>query len=365
MPTPEWVDSGATPVDGLDLLGLRFPVQILGNALLDGVTTITPSVRYLSILCWNIQVYGNARRPDSWDDFTNFTARVEEAVAVANMLVDNAVVGIIGATKAIQLAGQENDSIPLERLVSQLATRIYANPSEQLGLTLSRGNSFPALSHERGLVLAETFGRNAKSTRLGDRLSSEIALDFAARSELKEFGEVVAFNRIPDKERTVLIKAILPPEPRPEERPRFQTSRSVGKNSQGGRSVSRGGGAGKLPWCINTDKSLIPLTLLFLHQKRNLLIPLELSRVMHQGSPGLDPGLRPGAWHPVAGRCFPCAYGEPESPTSPPTCPRTGARHKSMTIETARRASLEFVCVFGQDGSGAGFNQIVSGAGGR
>ena len=24
---------------------------------------------------------------------------------------------------------------------------------------------------------------------------------------------------------------------------------------------------------------------------------------------GLDPGLRPGAWHPVAGRCFPCAYG--------------------------------------------------------
>ncbi len=223
MPTPEWVDSGATPVDGLDLLGLRFPVQILGNALLDGVTTITPSVRYLSILCWNIQVYGNARRPDSWDDFTNFTARVEAAVAVANMLVDNAVVGIIGATKAIQLAGQENDSIPLERLVSQLATRIYANPSEQLGLTLSRGNSFPALSHERGLVLAETFGRNAKSTRLGDRLSSEIALDFAARSELKEFGEVVAFNRIPDKERTVLIKAILPPEPRPEERPRFQT----------------------------------------------------------------------------------------------------------------------------------------------
>ena len=43
-------------------------------------------------------------------------------------------------------------------------------------------------------------------------------------------------------------------------------------------------GAGRLPWCINTGKSLIPLTLLFLHQKRNLLIPLELSRVMHQGS---------------------------------------------------------------------------------
>ena len=39
-----------------------------------------------------------------------------------------------------------------------------------------------------------------------------------------------------------------------------------------------------VPWCINTGKSLIPLTLLFLQQKRNLLIPLELSRVMHQGT---------------------------------------------------------------------------------
>ena len=63
-----------------------------------------------------------------------------------------------------------------------------------------------------------------------------------------------------------------------------------------------------------------------------------------------DPGLRPGACYLVAERCFPCAYGEPESPTSPPTRPRTGAHHKSMTIETSRRASLEFVGVFGQDG---------------
>ena len=66
--------------------------------------------------------------------------------------------------------------------------------------------------------------------------------------------------------------------------------------------------------------------------------------------PGLAPGLRPGTWHLVAGRCFPCTCGEPESPTSPPTRPRSGARHGAMTIETAWRASLEFVYVFGQDG---------------
>ena len=40
----------------------------------------------------------------------------------------------------------------------------------------------------------------------------------------------------------------------------------------------------RVPWCTNTGKSLIPLTLLFFAQKRNLLIPLELSRVMHQGN---------------------------------------------------------------------------------
>ena len=59
--------------------------------------------------------------------------------------------------------------------------------------------------------------------------------------------------------------------------------------------------------------------------------------------------LGQGAWHPVAGRCFPCACGDPESPTSPPTRLRSGAHHGATTIETARRASLKFVCVFGHD----------------
>ena len=33
--------------------------------------------------------------------------------------------------------------------------------------------------------------------------------------------------------------------------------------------------------------------------------------------------------------------------------PRSGARHGAMTIETARRASLEFVCILGHAGSPA------------
>ena len=53
---------------------------------------------------------------------------------------------------------------------------------------------------------------------------------------------------------------------------------------------------------------------------------------------------------PLLDGVFPARAENPESPTSPPTRPRSGARHGAMTIETAWRASLEFVCVFGQDG---------------
>ena len=97
-------------------------------------------------------------------------------------------------------------------------------------------------------------------------------------------------------------------------------------------------------------------------------------RRSHPSDPESRPGLSRRSWPStfwsrcspgsVASRCwmmFSCAYGEPESPTSPPTRPRTGARHGAMTIETARRASLEFVCIFGHDGAErASFSVFVS-----
>jgi len=43
---PEWIENGATPTGGLDLLGLRIPVQTIGLSLLNGVTTVIPSIRY-------------------------------------------------------------------------------------------------------------------------------------------------------------------------------------------------------------------------------------------------------------------------------------------------------------------------------
>ena len=45
---PSWVDFAPKSERGLDLLGLRFPVQTIGLSLLNVVTTIAPKVRYLS-----------------------------------------------------------------------------------------------------------------------------------------------------------------------------------------------------------------------------------------------------------------------------------------------------------------------------
>ena len=68
-PAPDWVDIGADVIRGLDLLGLRLPVQTLGYGLLNGVTTITPSIRYLSLHAWIVHGYAQSRGPDRWDDF--------------------------------------------------------------------------------------------------------------------------------------------------------------------------------------------------------------------------------------------------------------------------------------------------------
>ena len=59
IPAPTWVETGKFS-DGLDLLGLRQPVQAIGGKLLDGITSVTPNIRYLSVICWLIHRYAEA-----------------------------------------------------------------------------------------------------------------------------------------------------------------------------------------------------------------------------------------------------------------------------------------------------------------
>ena len=77
---------GAVPNRGLDLTGLRLPVQSIGNDLLDGITTITPSVRYVSFYSWIVLSYLSVRRPDNWASFRSFGEQIETAIAIGNML---------------------------------------------------------------------------------------------------------------------------------------------------------------------------------------------------------------------------------------------------------------------------------------
>ena len=59
---PEWVASDAVPVKGLDLLGLRVPVERIGLTLLVAVTTISPTIRYISLRAWIAQRAGGRVR---------------------------------------------------------------------------------------------------------------------------------------------------------------------------------------------------------------------------------------------------------------------------------------------------------------
>ena len=84
---PEWVDAQAKPIEGLDLLGLRLPVQTIGGSLFNGVTTITPRIRILSIRAWLIKAFSESGLPDSSSALDDFVARIETATSLAILSV--------------------------------------------------------------------------------------------------------------------------------------------------------------------------------------------------------------------------------------------------------------------------------------
>lgn len=222
-PEPSWVDSGAAVIGGLDLLGLRLPVQNIGNSLINGVTTITPLVRYLSFRAWIIHVYVQARMPNRWKSFRAFASRAEAAIALGNMMVRPAAVNVIGADEARALVNSGTDPLPLKELVKQLAVNIYGNPFEQLGLKNPDKTEVPGLSTERGFPLAQQVHEHLMRCRLGHELAKGTPLDYAERAELEEFGTLASVTDIPVAERDLLVSAILPERPSDKERPRLAT----------------------------------------------------------------------------------------------------------------------------------------------
>ena len=83
---PSWVDFAPKSQRGLDLLGLRLPVQAIGLSLMDAVTTIAPKVRYLSFRTFIADAYRAVPGPppDSYKAFMAFALPAETAFAISN-----------------------------------------------------------------------------------------------------------------------------------------------------------------------------------------------------------------------------------------------------------------------------------------
>jgi len=213
LPPPAWVDLGATPNRGLDLTGLRLAVQSIGNDLLDGITTISPAVRYVSFYAWTVFSYLNAKGPDSWPAFRRFAEQIETAVALANVLCKATVTGLVGVEGALRIAGETADPVPLEILVDQPAVNIYLNPSQQLKFILPPRLAVPGLSKERGVPLARMMHATLGKTRLGARFSAGELIPQALREDLREFGQVAHLTKISEEESDLLVNGIIPVAP--------------------------------------------------------------------------------------------------------------------------------------------------------
>jgi hypothetical protein len=100
LTAPSWVESGATEVKGLDLLGLREPVLRIGNSLLDGITTITPTVRYLGFVAWVISLYWKRFGGDERELFLDFARTIEGAIGLGNLAFRGDTTGLVGADDA-------------------------------------------------------------------------------------------------------------------------------------------------------------------------------------------------------------------------------------------------------------------------
>ena len=221
---PTWIDSGSQLTDGLDLLGLRLPVQTIGGLLLDGVTTVTPSVRYIAIRAWLIYRYGESHFPDSWRQFTDFASYAESALVLGNLIENRAMNGLIGADEGVIRLDSQTSQIDISSLVKTPAATVYAGPSYQLRVSWSRDEKMPGISAERGKPLALAIDQALSGVPLVKRLFDQNRPGKASRDELAELGKVARIDQIPDLEREALIAALLPAIPlSKEERTRIGT----------------------------------------------------------------------------------------------------------------------------------------------
>jgi hypothetical protein len=228
IPAPSWVNTGAVIAEGLDLLGLRQPVQAIGGSLLDGITSVTPTIRYLSYSCWLLYRYADARLPDSYKEFSAFAQRAEAALVMGNLLANGWIGGLVGPIRS-QRRLEESDSeiVSLDPVANTPALGIYLSAAANLGFFRLRDDAVPQLSKERGLPLALAIDQILKSVPFAHRLTSATPPTEATRKDLESLGKAVAMNSVSEREISILGDAVIPEKPSSTEWPRVATYASL------------------------------------------------------------------------------------------------------------------------------------------
>lgn len=210
---PQWLDEIPNKSRGIDLLGLRNPAQAIGNIFLTGITTATKAIRYFTYRTWAIWAYANWKLPDSYGYYKSFMERVESAFSLSNLIFDKHIAGVIGVGTGTEIAEREEEKIELVNLVQQKAYALYTNPSQQIGLTEESSYFIPAISKERGEVLAKHFDELIKDTKFYKKLKNDPKARIFKRDELYELGKIVRVDKIPAKEADILTESLMPNKP--------------------------------------------------------------------------------------------------------------------------------------------------------
>ncbi len=213
QPVPEWVDSQGRPINGLDLTGLRLPVDAISNYQLIGITTVTPRIRFLSIRAWIVKAFGDSGLPNTQDAFADFALRVETAIIFSVLLNDRNLPYLPGVAKALTVIDEGIDPIALERLVDQPGVNLYAGTTYNLFLGFAQDGGLPGLTQERGLPLAEVFESLINETRFFAALKANPEIDSVSIDDLTGLGRAIRLDEISEAERACLLEALMPSVP--------------------------------------------------------------------------------------------------------------------------------------------------------
>jgi hypothetical protein len=209
----ELVVSEAKEVSGLDLLGLRAPAEAVANRLINGVTTVTPAIRYFSVRAWLTLRYLKLGGLKSWDAFTVFAAKVESAIAYAGQIAKDPTPGLVGRDGATTELSKLGTTLTLKRLTKILAINVYGGPAEALGLG-EGGGEVPTLTSQRGVPLAEAFGAQLEEGSALNSISLGDEEQELQQEQLAALGQVFSIAKPSANERQVLIDALVPKLPR-------------------------------------------------------------------------------------------------------------------------------------------------------